>query len=197
MKRMALGIFLAGLGLGLVVAADASHTTRATAKKTVVKETPPGPQRAVVVVNRGWPIRRAMPTVIVRPARAAVRVQPAVYLAPVVWRPIIVPSPAPEALIWEDGETIYRGDDWTEVTLNAHARGTRLFLEVERGKAQLQFAEVVFENGESRVVDFQENIRAQGLYPVLDFKNGRAVDHVRLVTRAKSDPTRLVLRLQA
>jgi hypothetical protein len=199
MKLAMKSALLVGAVVALVPTADAARTVHAKStatKKTAVKETAVK-ERAVVVVNRGWPIRRALPTVVVRPTSSAVRVQPAKYLAPFVWRPILMPSPPSDLLVWQQGETIYKADDWTEVTWNANTRGSRLFLDVERGKAQISFAEIVFDNGESRVVDFQENTRAQGLVPLLDFKSQRTVDHVRLVTRAKIDPTRIALLMQA
>ena len=188
MKRIVVLLLLVGIGM------DAS-AANARARRVVVKEHPRA-KRTVVVVRRGWPIRRTLPLVIVRPARAAFRVAPAVYLAPVLWRPVVVPRPEDDALIWEDGETLYKNEDWTEFTLNAEARGSRLFLEVASGKVQLEFGEVVFENGDTRVVDCQGNARDQGLYPLLDFKDGRTVDHVRLVARAKSDQARIILRME-
>jgi len=152
--------------------------------------------RAEIVVGRGWPIRRTLPTVVVRPSRVPVRVVPTAYLAPVIWHPLIVPRPAPALLVWGDHDRLTRGDDWTEMTFNTTKRGSRLFLDVETGLVQLQFAEVVFGNGQTRVVDFQENTREQGFYPILDFKEARDVDHVRLVARAKSDVAQISVHMQ-
>jgi hypothetical protein len=42
----------------------------------------------------------------------------------------------------------------------------------------------------------KEWTRGPGLYPLLDFRDGRKVDHVRLVARAKSDNARVVLKLE-
>ncbi len=78
--------------------------------------------------------------------------------------------------------------------MNADARGTALFLEIE-GKAKLNFAEVVFENGDVQVVDFEEKTHPAGLYLLLDFKDGRKVDHVRMVAKAESEKAKVVLRL--
>lgn len=193
MKRFLVLLLLLGVGLDVSSAAFAARVHRRT---VVVKTAGPRVARTTVVVHRGWPIRRAMPLVVVRPVRVAYRVAPAVFLAPVIWRPIVVPRPDAAVLVWQDGETLYKNEDWTEVTLNANARGSRLFLEVQRGKVQLEFAEVVFENGDTRVVDFQENTRGQGTYPLLDFRDGRAVDHVRLVARAKSDEAKIGLVME-
>lgn len=166
------------------------------ARRVVVRK---GPRRTTVVVHRGWPIRRAHRAVIVRPARVAVRVRPAVYLPLVVWTGVVVAAtaaPARDVMVWEDGETLSKDEDWTEFTLNCDNRGERLWLEVVSGRAQFDWAEVVFENGDARVVDMKEWTREPGLYELLDFRDGRRVDHVRVVARAKSDEARVVLRMQ-
>jgi hypothetical protein len=67
---------------------------------------------------------------------------------------------------------------------------------VAAGKVQADWAEVVFENGDTRVVDFEEKTHGPGLYSLLDFRDGRRVDHVRIVARAKSDEARVVLRME-
>lgn len=192
MKRFILVILLVAALAPLAETADAARRAR-----TVTRTGPHGRTvtRTTVVVHRSFPLRRTWPAVVVRPARAAVVVAPVVYLAPVMWRPVVVARPAHDRLAWEDGETLYREDDWTEFTLNADSRGQALFIEVI-GKAQLEFAEVVFENGDARVVDFSRKTRGTGLYQLLDFRDGRKVDHVRMVARAKSDEARLVLRME-
>ena len=86
--------------------------------------------------------------------------------------------------------------DWTELTLNCDSRGTKLWFEIQGGKVQVDWAEVVFENGDTRVVDFKERTYGPGLYPLLDFRDGRKVDHVRLVARAKGDGARVVLKME-
>ncbi|MEO5619013.1 MAG: hypothetical protein ABIS67_14690 [Candidatus Eisenbacteria bacterium] len=155
--------------------------------------------RTTVVVHRGWPLRRPARVVVVRPARTVVRVRPAVYLAPVVFTGLMVAAasaPAGDVLVWEDAETIERADGWSEFTLNADSRGTLLWLEVKAGKVQFDWAEVVFENGEAAVVDFQEKAHGEGHYSLLDFRDGRKVDHVRMVARAKSEEARIALKME-
>ena len=63
---------------------------------------------------------------------------------------------------WEDAETLNADDDWTEFTLNADARGTRLWLQVVEGRVQFDWAEVTFDNGDTRVVDMKEWTRGPG-----------------------------------
>ena len=155
--------------------------------------------RTFVVVGHGWPLRRPLREVWVHPARGPVRMGPRVFLATAVFTGVAVAAssaPAHDALVWEDGETLAKDDDWTEITLNCDARGTRLWLEIPAGKVQFDWAEVVFENGEARVVDFKEKTYGQGLYSLLDFRDGRKVDHVRFLGKAKSGEARVVLRME-
>jgi hypothetical protein len=165
------------------------------ARRVVVKRGPH--RRTTVVVHRNWPLRRPARVVVVRPARVAWRVAPVVFLPAVVWAGVVVASaPARDILVWEDGETLQKDEDWTEFSLNCDSRGTALWLEVAEGKVQFDWAEVVFENGDTRVVDMKEWTRGAGHYALLDFRDGRKVDHVRVVARAKSDEARVVLKME-
>ena len=69
-------------------------------------------------------------------------------------------------------------------------------MQVKEGQAQFDWAEVVFANGESQVVDFSERTYGDGLYSLLEFRDGRRVDHVRLVARAASPDVRVILKMQ-
>jgi hypothetical protein len=190
MKRLLVFAMLAILGLQAVEPASAARV-RVVRRGGVVH------RRTVVVVHRGWPVRRPLRTVVIHPARVTYRVAPAVFLPVVFWTGVVVASaPAHDILAWEDGETITSDEDWAEFTLNADARGTKLWLEVASGRVQFDWAEVVFDNGEARVVDMKEWTRGPGLYELLDFRDGRKVDHVRIVARAKSDEARVVLKMQ-
>jgi hypothetical protein len=143
-----------------------------------------GPRgRTHVTVTRGFPIHRALPTVVVR--GPAVRVAPREYLAPVVFTAAVVASlPPAERRVWTSTERLDRGDGWTDLTFDVDRRGTQLLLDIDGGAAQINFAEVVFDNGDAQVVDFNERVHARGTYNLLDFKNGRKVDHVRMVAKA-------------
>ena len=85
---------------GRTVVRKGPHRTtgvhKGPAGRTVVHK---GPRRTVVV-HRAFPLRRALPVVVVRPARFTVRVFPRVFLAPIVWAPVIVAAPAPAVLVW-------------------------------------------------------------------------------------------------
>jgi hypothetical protein len=152
--------------------------------------------RTTVVIHPAHPIHRTLPHVVVRPPRVAPHIVGGVFLPLVPFHPIMVVRPSPAVLCWEDSDWIDREDDWTDLTLNADASGRRLFIEVAQGKIQLEFAEVVFDNGEVQVVDFDKATLREGSYPLLDFQAGRRVDHVRLVARARSDRARVVLMME-
>jgi hypothetical protein len=188
MKRFFTLFLLAILSVQIVEPAFA-------ARRVVVRRGPH--RRTTVVVHRGWPLRRPARVVVVRPARVAWRVAPAVFLPVVLWTGVVVATaPARDILVWEDGETLQKDEDWTEFSLNCDNRGTALWLEVAEGKVQFDWAEVVFENGDTRVVDMKEWTRGPGHYALLDFRDGRKVDHVRVVARAKSDEARVVLKME-
>jgi hypothetical protein len=155
--------------------------------------------RTRVVVHRGWPLRRPARVVVIRPHRHAIRVMPVRYLPAVMFVGVVLAvheHPAHEVLVWEDAETLEREEGWTEFSLSCDQRGTRLWLEVERGRVQFDWAEVVFENGDTQVVDFQSHTQDEGLYSLLDFRDGRRVDHVRIVARARSETAQVALRLE-
>lgn len=190
MKRFLVFVLLAALGLQ--IAAPAFAARRVVRTRAVHK-------RTTVVVHRGWPLRRAHRVVVVRPARTVVRVRPARYLAPVVFvgTAIAVSAAASrDVLAWEDAASLAKDEDWTEITLNADSRGRKLWYQVVEGRVQADWAEVVFENGDAVVVDFKERTQAAGLYPLLDFADGRRVDHVRMVVRARSDEARIALKME-
>lgn len=167
-----------------------SVSQQADAARVVVRR---GPRvtRVRVNVHAGFPIRRTLPEVVVRPA--VVRVAPRVYVAPVAFAALAVSLPAASMRPWNGAETLDREDGWTDFTLNIDRRGTGLLLDIDRGAAQVSFAEVVFENGDAQVVDFNDRVHATGVYSLLDFKDGRKVDHVRVV--AKADTRESVIRV--
>jgi hypothetical protein len=129
-------------------------TTAAEAARVRVTHKGPRGRRIIVTVRTGFPIRRTLPTVVVRPA-PVVRVTPAVYVAPVVFGAVVVAS-LPANREWHASEALEREDGWTDFTMNVDRRGTKLFLQIDRGAAQVSFAEVVFENGDAQVVDFND-----------------------------------------
>ena len=145
---------------------------------------------ARVVVRRGPHVTRVRVNVV-RPA--TVRVAPRVYLSPVVFGARVVALPATRA--WSATEGLAREDGWTEFTMNVDRRGNGLLLEINRGSAQISYAEVVFENGETQVVDFNDRVHATGVYSLIDFKDGRKVDHVRVVAKADSRVSDISLHL--
>ena len=186
MKRLLFVIVILALGL------EIGSPVSARVRRVVVRREP---LRTVVVVHPGFPIRRRLPLVTLRAARRAEAIATTTFLPVVAWTPVLVKLPEHERLAWEDSETLSRADDWTELTLNVDDRGTELYLELA-GKVQLNFAEVVFENGATQVVDLGEKMRGEGIYSLLEFREGRSVSHVRMVARARSDQARVILRME-
>lgn len=150
--------------------------------------------RTRVTVTRGFPIRRTLPNVVVR--GPVVRVAPRTYLAPVTFGAVAVATlPPASSRAWVGNEVLEREDGWTDFTLDVDRRGSRLILDVGRGAAQISFAEVVFENGETQVVDFNDHVQRTGSYSLLDFRDGRKVDHVRVVAKADTSASNIRLYL--
>jgi hypothetical protein len=147
-------------------------------------------RRARVVVRTP----RARVTVrTVRPA-PVVRVAPRVHLAPVVFAGVAVALPSRPA-VWRGSEVLDRNEGWTEFTMDVDRRGDRVLLQIERGAAQIDQVEVVFDNGEAMVVEFSDRIERPGVYSVVDFKDGRKVDHIRAVAKAAANTTEITLHL--
>ena len=152
--------------------------------------------RGRVVVRRGFPLRRNLPRVVVRGPRVAVRVAPRAYLAPIAFTAAVIATrPERAHVVWQDTAVAEHDDDWVDATLNADRRGDRMFLEIDQGAARISFAEVVFDNGEAQVVDFNDRIFSPGYYALLDFKDGRKVDHVRVVAKAEGATSSLAFDL--
>jgi hypothetical protein len=181
------------LVIGLIALSAVLLAAEAGAGRVKVVERK-GPTRTRVVVHQGFPIRRALPVVVVR-RRPVVVTERIVYAPPIRWRPLFIGLPPRERLGWEDSETLQKYEGWTEVTLEVNDRGEKLYLELT-GRTQIDWAEVVFGNGQAEVVDFNSGTFQRGIYSLLDFRDGRQVRYVRLVARAKSPESRIILRLQ-
>lgn len=152
--------------------------------------------RTRVVVHRGFPIRRTLPEVYIRPPHVSVRITPNHFLPVVVFGGGSVTSfPSSDRRVWRESETLNRRDGWTEFTMNVDERGSRLLLDIAGGPAQISFAEVVFGNGEAQVVEFNDRARKLGVYNLLDFRDGRKIDHIRLVAKASRNVTTIGFHL--
>ena len=194
MKRFAIAVLLGVLATQVVAAALAARTAVVSkpGRTTVVQTSPSkavviagsGPHRTRVVVHRSFPVRRSWPAVIVRPTHVAI-VRPVVFVAPLYWRPIVVGVPSHKRVVWAGGEQLRRKDGWTEFTVPCGRRGDSMFMVID-GTAQLEFAEIVFGNGDAQVVDFKTKPFGPGHFSLVNFKDGRKVDHVRVVARAQS-----------
>lgn len=180
------------VSITLVALVALSATPAGAARRVRVTRTTRTGTHTRVVVHTGFPIHRTLPEVVVR--TTTFRVAPRVYLAPVVFGAAVVAS-IPAGAVWNGSEGLEREDGWTDFTMNIDRRGTRLLLDIDRGSAQISFAEVVFENGETQVVDFDDKVHARGVYSLLDFRDGRKVDHVRIVAKASSEDADIKLHL--
>ncbi len=186
MKRLFTCLLLAVVTFVSVVPAEAARVR--------VRRGPHG--RTVVTVRAGHPIHRARHTVIVRRPGVVRRVAVASFLPVVVWAPVVVARPDRDVMVWQDAETLFKEEDWAETVFDADARGEKLFLEVVAGKVQFDYAEVTFENGECQVVDLGNGTRGPGVYSLLDFRDGRKIDHVSLTARARTSEARIALLLR-
>lgn len=140
--------------------------------------------RGHVVVHEHFPIHRTLPLVVVRPPRVAIRVAPRIYLAPIVIRPVVVVAPAPRLVVWHQVEQFEPADEWTDVSFAVGGSGSHLYFEVGGAPARVSFAEVVYADGETQVVDFDDQPYSPGYYSVVTLEQPRPVDHVRVVAFA-------------
>ena len=187
MKRRFLSLFLILVVFGL----------QSFGASTATEQRRRPPRRTVIVVHKGFPLKRALRNVVIRPLRRPFLVTPRLFLPLVMWGGLVVSTfPEQNLIVWEDGETLSQDEDWTEFTLNCENTGTKLWLQIVSGKVRFDWAEVVFGNGEAQVVEMQEYLRDPGYYMLLDFASGREVDHVRVVAKAESPEARVVLKIQ-
>ena len=177
--------------IALFIATLAPVVAEAARVRVTKTRTRTGRVTTKVTVSRGFPIRRTLPTVVVR--THTVRVAPRVYLAPVAFAAVAVATLPRD--VWTTTEMLDRDEGWTDFVMDVDRRGTRLLIDIDRGTAQLSFAEVVFENGETQVVDFNDRVHTNGIYELSDFRSGRKVDHVRIVARADRENTAIRLHL--
>lgn len=201
MKKLTLSLFSCAVLLGMVVPFDSI----AGQKRRTVVVRPARPARVVVhspvvhtrlVVRNGHPIKRVLPnSVVVRPAHRVVTVgAPLLFLPHVVWAPRVVSMPPSDRLVWQDNESIDRDEGWVDSNFGIDESGNALFLNLT-GTTALNFAEVVFANGNVQVVDFNANSHAPGFYRLLDFNDGRHVKTVRILAKSESDTTKLSVYL--
>jgi hypothetical protein len=194
MKKLIISTICIGIVISTLAPADSM------AQRRVVVRPRAGVRRPVVrarlVVHTRHPIRRVLPpAVVVRPAHRAVVIgAPLVFLPALAWAPAIVPLPTRERLVWEDSEVIDRDEGWVDTNFGIDSSGNALFLDIN-GKADLNFAEVTFANGNVQVVDFNERTHESGIYRLLDFADGRHVKTVRILAKSESENTKLSVYL--
>lgn len=152
--------------------------------------------RHALVVREGHPIHRLLPReVVVRAAHRTVVVgAPLRFLPALTWRAALVSLPARERIVWQDTQTIAREEEWVDTNYGVDGSGNTLFLDLN-GKAQLNFAEVTYANGNVQVVDFNEQSFNSGTYTLVDLGAGDHIMTVRILARSESDDTKLAVYL--
>ena len=194
MKKLIISTICIAIVISTLVPAESMAQRRVVVRPRV------GVRRPIVrgrlIIHAGHPIRRVMPSaVVVRAARRPVVVgAPLVFLPALAWAPAIVPLPARERLVWQDSEVIERDEGWVDTNFGIDSSGNALFLDIN-GKADLNFAEVTFANGNVQVVDFNERSHENGIYKLLDFTEGRHVKTVRILAKSESGETKLTVYL--
>jgi hypothetical protein len=182
-------------GFALPLSADPKGKTvvhRSKHGKTVVHKGP----RGTVVVHKGFPLARTLPRVVVRAPKVVVRVAPRVFLPRILFPAVVIQvRPAPARIVWHQSEVFVRDDDWTEVSLNVTQAGAHLYFEVADGRARVSFAEVVYDDGETLVVDFADKVYAPGFYGLVELQKPRGIDHVRLIAAADGASAGISLHL--
>lgn len=197
MKKLILRVFVLTLALGTLIPLEsmAAQKRRVVVRHNRVVVHKPA-THTKLIVHRGYPIRRVLPsTVVVRTPRKVVTFgAPVVFLPSLVWAPRVVSMPGSDRLVWQDNETIKDAEGWVDANFGIDESGNALFLDLSN-RTRLNFAEVVFANGNVQVVDFNERTHAPGFYKLLDFNNGRHVKTVRVLARSESDTTKLTVYL--
>lgn len=162
----------------------------------------PSPRQAPEI-STGWPLKRPLYPVIVRRRRDHDRVRSLRFLPPLFFGAVVVGGMHDDRsrydrhrLSWSDSERIYREEGWVEIVLDCDAWGDMLWLEILDGRARVDWAEIVFSDGEAQVVDFNDRSLGPGLYRLLDYRGERRVDHVRLVAMATTRDVLLILRME-
>lgn len=199
MHRQLTALLLVFIGLQTVEPAFAKKRERQKSEERRRGHELRGPGRSEVELFKGWPLKRSAHVVLVRAPKRKVNIQPKSYLATVEpGRRYAMKGAAPARVnvLWEDSLRLSKDDHWTQLTLPAGTRGTRLWLDLRGGKAKLDWAEIVYDNADAHVVDFRERTLAPGLYSILDPRAPRVVSHVRMVARAMSKPTNVKLMLE-
>lgn len=148
----------------------------------------------VRVVHKGPRGRTTRVTVRTTRPAPVVRVAPRVWVPAVTFGAVVVATLPPERA-WRGSEVIDRDEGWTEFVMNVDRRGTKMYIEIERGAAQIDQATVVFDNGDAQVIEFADRVQRTGTYELIDFKSGRKVDHVRVIAKADTGKSEIVLHL--
>jgi hypothetical protein len=82
---------------------------------------------------------------------------------------------------------------WQRVSFEANSRSSALYLDVVRGRVQVDQAEIVFVDGRHMMVDLNDRARRRGRIQIADFNQLRNVDRVIVTARPLSYDARIAL----
>ena len=82
---------------------------------------------------------------------------------------------------------------WQQVNFESNAHASELYLDVLRGRVQLDRAEIVFRNGQRTTLDLNNRLRDRGRIQLARFDNVRNIDRVIVTARARSSDATIAL----
>jgi hypothetical protein len=122
------------------------------------------------------------------------RVWPAVWLPVIFWAGPYAVDPWMEGAVWQDAQPMDDPDQWAETDFDVDGPGSDLVLDVT-GQVALDWAEIVFADGTTQVVDFKNTTVESGTYSLLDWRESRRVDHIRMMARPVAAGSSVGVRL--
>jgi len=82
---------------------------------------------------------------------------------------------------------------WQQVNFESNVHASELYLDVLRGRVQLDRAEIVFRNGRRTTIDLNNRLRDRGRIQIARFDNVRNIDRVIVTARARTSDARIAL----
>jgi len=82
---------------------------------------------------------------------------------------------------------------WQQVNFESNAQASELYLDVLRGRVQVDRAEIVFRNGRHMTIDLNNRLRDRGRVQLARFDQVRNIDRVIVTARARTADARIAL----
>jgi hypothetical protein len=99
-----------------------------------------------------------------------------------LWPGPVVAAPWPGDVTWQDSQRLDDPMMWAETDFDVNGSGENLVLAVD-GDVALDWAQIVFSDGETEVVDFRNSRTSTGSYGLWNWGENRQVDHIRVMAR--------------